>query len=230
MKTRKAALTFILITVTLDMIAVGIIIPVLPTLILGFLGGDATRAATWLGIFATIFALMQFFFMPVLGVVSDRVGRRPVILLSNVGLGLDYFVMAVAPTIGWLFLGRIISGITAASIATAMAYISDVVVPEKRAGAFGLIGAAFGLGFVVGPALGGWLGAIDPRLPFWVAGGLSLLNAAYGFFVLPESLAVQRRRPFTLRRAKSRRVTRPSPFASGIVPALHHPVDQLYVA
>jgi DHA1 family tetracycline resistance protein-like MFS transporter len=188
MKTRKAALTFILITVALDMIALGIIIPVLPTLILSFLGGNAPRAAYWLGIFATVFALMQFFFMPVLGVISDRVGRRPVILLSNVGLGLDYFVMALAPSIGWLFVGRIISGITAASVTTAMAYISDVVVPEKRAGAFGMIGAAFGLGFIVGPALGGWLGATDPRLPFWVAGALSLLNAAYGFFILPDRL------------------------------------------
>ncbi|MGB8340905.1 MAG: TCR/Tet family MFS transporter [Chthoniobacterales bacterium] len=201
MKTRTAALVFILITVSLDMIALGIIIPVLPTLILSFLGGSASRAAAWLGIFGTVFALMQFFFMPVLGVVSDRVGRRPVILLSNLGLGLDYFVMALAPTIGWLFLGRVISGVTAASISTAMAYISDVVVPEKRAGAFGLIGAAFGLGFIVGPALGGWLGASDPRLPFWVAGGLSLLNAAYGFLVLPESLAVEKRRAFSFRRA-----------------------------
>ncbi len=201
MKTRKAALVFILITVSLDMIALGIIIPVLPTLILNFLGGSASRAAAWLGIFGTVFALMQFLFMPVLGVVSDRVGRRPVILLSNLGLGLDYFVMALAPTIGWLFLGRIISGITAASISSAMAYISDVVVPEKRAAAFGLIGAAFGLGFIVGPALGGWLGATDPRLPFWVAGGLSLLNAAYGFLVLPESLAVEKRRAFSFRRA-----------------------------
>src|SRR5450631_844210 len=137
MKARKAALAFILITVALDMVALGIIIPVLPALILDFLGGNATRAATWLGIFGTVFALMQFFFSPVLGVISDRVGRRPVILLSNVGLGLDYLVMAVAPTIRWLFLGRIISGVTAASITTAMAYISDVVVPEKRAGAFG---------------------------------------------------------------------------------------------
>ena len=201
MKTRRAALVFILITVSLDMIALGIIIPVLPTLILNFLGGSASRAAAWLGIFGTVFALMQFFFMPVLGVVSDRVGRRPVILLSNLGLGLDYFVMALAPTIGWLFLGRVISGVTAASISTAMAYISDVVVPEKRAGAFGLIGAAFGLGFIVGPALGGWLGATDPRLPFWVAGGLSLLNAAYGFLVLPESLALEKRRAFSFRRA-----------------------------
>jgi DHA1 family tetracycline resistance protein-like MFS transporter len=201
MKTRKAALAFILITVTLDMIALGIIIPVLPTLILNFLGGNATRAASWLGVFATVFALMQFLFSPVLGVISDRVGRRPVILLSNLGLGLDYFVMALAPTIGWLFLGRIISGVTAASITTAMAYISDVVEREKRAGAFGMIGAAFGLGFIIGPALGGWLGAHDPRLPFWVAGGLSLLNATYGFLVLPESLAPENRKAFSLGRA-----------------------------
>ncbi len=131
MKARKAALVFILITVALDMISLGIIIPVLPTLILHFLGSSATRAATWLGTFGTVFALMQFIFSPVLGVVSDRVGRRPVILLSNVGLGLDYIVMAVSPTIGWLFLGRIISGITAASITTAMAYISDVVFPRN---------------------------------------------------------------------------------------------------
>jgi DHA1 family tetracycline resistance protein-like MFS transporter len=201
MKSRKAGLVFILITVALDMIALGVIIPVLPTLILNFLGGSATRAAVWLGIFGTVFALMQFLFSPVQGVISDRVGRRPVILLSNVGLGLDYLVMALAPTIGWLFVGRLISGITAASITTAMAYISDIVLPEKRAGAFGLIGAAFGLGFVVGPALGGWLGAMDPRLPFWVAGGLSLLNATYGFLVLPESLSEANRKDFSLRRA-----------------------------
>src|SRR4029453_12363304 len=200
MKTRKAALTFILITVALDMIALGIIIPVLPTLILSFLGGNAPRAAYWLGIFGTLFPLMPFF-LAVLGLISGRVGRRPVILLSNVGLGLDYFVMALAPSIGWLFVGRIISGITAASVTTAMAYISDVVVPEKRGGAFGMIGAAFGLGFIVGPALGGWLGVTDPRLPFWVAGALSLLNAAYGFFILPESLAIEQRKAFSFRRA-----------------------------
>src|SRR6058998_3586537 len=187
MKPRPAAIAFIFVTVMLDMLALGLIAPVLPKLILNFLSGSATSAANWLGVFGTVFALMQFFFSPVLGVLSDKFGRRPVILLSNLGLGLDYIVMALSPTIGWLFLGRIISGITAASITTAMAYISDVVVPEKRAGAFGMIGAAFGLGFIVGPALGGWLGAIDPRLPFWVAGLLSLLNAAYGFLVLPES-------------------------------------------
>src|SRR6266487_4297413 len=133
MKPRKAAVAFIFITVMLDMLAIGLIAPVLPKLVLNFLGGNAPSAAKWFGIFGTVFALMQFLFSPVLGVLSDRFGRRPIILLSNLGLGLDYVVMALAPTIGWLFLGRVISGITAASISTGMAYISDVVVPEKRA-------------------------------------------------------------------------------------------------
>ncbi len=201
MKPRKAAVVFIFVTVTLDMLALGLIAPVLPTLILDFLGGDTSSAAKWFGIFGTVFAFMQFVFSPVLGVLSDRFGRRPIILLSNLGLGLDYVVMAVAPTLGWLFLGRVIAGITAASISTAMAYISDVVSPEKRASAFGMIGAAFGVGFVLGPALGGLLGTSDPRLPFWVAAGLSLANAAYGFCFVPESLPRERRKTFTLRRA-----------------------------
>ena len=201
MKSRKAAVVFIFITVTLDMLALGLIAPVLPKLVLNFLDGDTSNAAKMFGIFGTVFALMQFFFSPVLGVLSDRFGRRPIILLSNLGLGLDYIVMALAPTIGWLFVGRVVSGITAASISTAMAYISDVVAPEKRAGAFGMIGAAFGVGFVLGPALGGLLGNADPRLPFWVAGGLSLTNALYGYFVLPESLSRDKRRAFTFRRA-----------------------------
>jgi DHA1 family tetracycline resistance protein-like MFS transporter len=201
MKPRKAAVFFVLITVALDMLALGLIAPVLPPLILNFLGGDASNAAKMLGIFGTVFALMQFVFSPVLGVLSDQFGRRPVILLSNLGLGLDYIVMALAPTIGWLFLGRVISGITAASIATGMAYIADVVPREKRAGAFGLIGAAFGVGFVLGPAVGGILGNANPRLPFWVAGGLSLANWVYGFFLVPESLPAEHRKRFTLRRA-----------------------------
>jgi DHA1 family tetracycline resistance protein-like MFS transporter len=201
MKPRKAAVIFIFLTVTLDMLALGLIMPVLPKLVLNFLGGDAPNAAKMFGVFGTVWALMQFFFSPVLGVLSDRFGRRPVILLSNLGLGLDYIVMALAPTIGWLFLGRVISGITAASITTGTAYVADVVPPEKRASAFGLIGAAFGVGFVLGPALGGLLGNSDPRLPFWVAGGLSLANAFYGFFVLPESLPPEKRKAFTLRRA-----------------------------
>jgi DHA1 family tetracycline resistance protein-like MFS transporter len=201
MKPRKAAVVFIFITVMLDMLALGLIAPVLPRLVLNFLGGDAPGAAKMFGIFNTVFALMQFVFSPVLGVLSDRFGRRPVILLSNFGLGLDYVVMALAPTLGWLFLGRVISGITAASITTGTAYVADVVPPEKRAGAFGMIGAAFGVGFVLGPALGGLLGNADPRLPFWVAGGLSLANALYGYFVLPESLPPEKRQSFTLRRA-----------------------------
>ena len=201
MKPRKAAVVFIFVTVTLDMLALGLIMPVLPKLVLNFLGGDAPNAAKVFGIFGTIFALMQFLFSPVLGVLSDQVGRRPVVLLSNLGLGLDYVVMALAPTIGWLFIGRVISGITAASITTGTAYVADVVPAEKRAGAFGMIGAAFGVGFVLGPALGGLLGNSDPRLPFWVAGGLSLANAVYGYFVLPESLPPEKRKPFTLRRA-----------------------------
>jgi DHA1 family tetracycline resistance protein-like MFS transporter len=201
MKPRKAAVVFIFVTVTLDMLALGLIAPVLPKLVLNFLGGDTSSAAKWFGIFGTVFALMQFVFSPVLGVLSDRFGRRPIILASNLGLGLDYIVMAIAPSIGWLFIGRVISGITAASISTAMAYISDIVAPEKRASAFGMIGAAFGVGFILGPALGGLLGTSDPRLPFWVAGALSLANATYGYFFVPESLPHERRKEFTLGRA-----------------------------
>jgi len=201
MKPRKAAIVFIFVTVMLDMLALGLIAPVLPKLILDFLGGNATSAATWLGVFGTVFALMQFFFSPVLGVLSDRFGRRPVILLSNLGLGLDYIVMALSPTIGWLFVGRVISGITASSVPTAMAYITDVVPREKRAGAFGMIGVAFGLGFILGPGIGGPLADISPRLPFWVAAGFSLANWLYGYIFVPESLRQEHRKIFTLRRA-----------------------------
>src|SRR6202165_5191307 len=164
MRARKAAVVFIFITVTLDMLALGLIAPVLPKLVLNFLGGDAPSAAKMFGIFGTVWALMQFVFSPVLGVLSDRFGRRPVILLSNLGLGLDYIVMALAPTIGWLFLGRVISGITTSSIPTAMAYIADVTPKDKRAGAFGMIGVAFGLGFVLGTAIGGLLGGLSLSL------------------------------------------------------------------
>jgi DHA1 family tetracycline resistance protein-like MFS transporter len=144
---------------------------------------------------------MQFLAMPVMGALSDRYGRRPVVLASNFGLGLDYVLMALAPNIAWLFVGRVISGITAASVSTGMAYIADVTPAEKRSAAFGMVGMAFGLGFVFGPALGGLLGSVDPRLPFWVAAGLSLANAMYGMFVLPESLPIDKRRPFDWRRA-----------------------------
>src|SRR3981081_3181458 len=201
MKRRQAAIVFIFVTVTLDMLALGLIAPVLPNLILDFLGGNTTSAASWLGWFGTIFAVMQFVFSPVIGVLSDRFGRRPIILLSNLGLGLDYIVIALSPTLCRLFLGRVISGITASSIPTAFAYISDVVPKEKRAGAFGVIGVAFGLGFVLGPAIGGLLGDFDPRLPFCVAAGFSLINCLYGFLFVPESLLLEKRKKFTLRRA-----------------------------
>jgi DHA1 family tetracycline resistance protein-like MFS transporter len=198
---RRAALAFIFVTVVLDMLALGMIIPILPKLIEDFVHGDTARAAEIYGLFGTVWALMQFVFSPVLGALSDRYGRRTVILLSNFGLGLDYIVMALAPGVGWLFLGRIISGITAASFSTASAYIADVAPPEKRAAGFGMLSAAFGLGFILGPALGGVFGNIDPRLPFWVAAGFSLLNAMYGLFVLPESLPPEKREAFSWRRA-----------------------------
>ena len=198
---RRAAFAFVFVTVLLDMFAIGIIIPVLPKLVEDFMGGNTARAAIVYGVFGTAWALMQFLFSPMLGSLSDRFGRRPIILLSNFGLGLDYILMALAPNWHWLFVGRVISGITAASISTAGAYIADVTPPEERAAKFGLLGAAFGAGFVIGPALGGLLGGISPRLPFWVAAGLSLANGMYGLFVLPESLKREQRMPFSWRKA-----------------------------
>lgn len=198
---RRAAIAFIFVTVVLDVLAFGIIIPVLPKLVEAFLGGNTARAAEIYGLFGTIWALMQFFFSPVLGSLSDRFGRRPVILLSNFGLGIDYVFMALAPSLGWLFVGRMISGITGASFTTAGAYIADVTPPEKRAASYGMLGAAFGVGFVLGPALGGVLGGVNARYPFWAAAFLTLINAAYGMFVLPESLARERRRSFSWQRA-----------------------------
>lgn len=190
---RPAALRFVFVTVVLDMLAFGVALPVLPRLVEGFLAGDTVAAATVFGVFSFGFNLMQFLCSPVLGALSDRFGRRPVILLSNLGLGLDYVLLALAPTLGWLFLGRIIAGACAATVSTAFAYIADVTPPERRAKAMGMVGVAFGLGFVVGPAMGGLLGATDPRLPFWVAAALSLLNFLYGLLVLPESLAPEKR-------------------------------------
>jgi MFS transporter, DHA1 family, tetracycline resistance protein len=193
MKRRNAALAFILIAITIDFLSFGIIAPVLPKLVLNFLGGRTADAALMFGIFGTVFAVMQFVFAPVFGILSDRFGRRPILIISTFGLGLDYVVMALAPAIGWLFIGRVISGITTATVTTANAYITDITSKDKRAGAMGLIGAAFGFGFIAGPALGGVLGNVDPRLPFWVAAALSVLNGLYGLFVLPESLAPQNR-------------------------------------
>jgi len=193
---RRAAVAFILVTIALDMLALGMVIPVLPKLVEGFLGGDTGRASEIFGLFGTAWALMQFVFSPVLGALSDRYGRRPVVLLSNLGLGLDYIVMALAPNLLWLFAGRVVSGISAASVSTSFAYIADVTPADQRAARFGLMVAAFGVGFIFGPALGGLLGAIDPRAPFWVAAALSLLNALYGLLVLPESLPKERRAAF----------------------------------
>ena len=182
---RKAALAFIFITVLIDVIAIGVIIPVLPHLVQQFVGGDTSVAAYWTGVFAFAFSLVQFFSAPIQGALSDRYGRRPVILLSCLGLGLDFVLMALAPSLAWLFVGRIISAVTSASFTTANAYIADVVPAERRAKSYGMIGAAFGLGFIVGPLIGGVLGDIDHRLPFWCAASLALLNFLYGLFVLP---------------------------------------------
>jgi MFS transporter, DHA1 family, tetracycline resistance protein len=190
---RTATIGFIFITVLLDMVAIGIMAPVLPKLIISFEHGDIARAASVAGVIGLVWAGMQFVFSPVVGALSDRYGRRPIILLSNFGLGLDYLIMALAPSLPWLFVGRMLSGVAGASFSTAAAYIADVTPPEKRAGQMGLLGAAFGIGFVLGPAMGGMLGELDLRLPFWVAAGLSLANAAYGYFVLPESLPIQHR-------------------------------------
>jgi len=197
----RAAFAFIFITILLDMLALGIVIPVLPSLVLGFVGGDAPRSAEVLGVFGTAWALMQLLVSPTLGALSDRFGRRPVILISNTGLGLDYILMALAPSLSWLFVGRVISGITSASVSTAFAYVADVTPPDQRGARFGFLGVAFGAGFVLGPALGGLTGAIDPRLPFWIAAGLSLANALYGWLILPESLPATSRMTFSWRRA-----------------------------
>ncbi|MDP3691969.1 TCR/Tet family MFS transporter [Bradyrhizobium sp.] len=190
---RGGAVIFIFITILLDMLALGLIIPILPKLVESFVANDTADAARIFGLFGTAWALMQFFFSPILGALSDRFGRRPVILLSNLGLALDYVLMALAPSLLWLFIGRVISGITSASVSTAYAYITDVTAPERRAAVFGKIGVAFGAGFILGPAVGGLLGDIDSRLPFWVAAGLSFANTLYGYLILPESLPRARR-------------------------------------
>jgi DHA1 family tetracycline resistance protein-like MFS transporter len=199
---RRAALAFIFVTVLLDILAFGMIIPVLPHLLASFYGGDVSKAALTHGVFAAVFMVMQFVCSPIQGALSDRFGRRPVILLSNLGLGLDFILMAVAQTLPLLFIGRVLSGITSASFSTANAYIADVTAPDKRAAAFGKIGMAFGLGFIIAPAIGGWLGKHGGlRAPFWVAAVLSLCNFCYGLLVLPESLPKERRAPFSWRRA-----------------------------
>ena len=186
---------FVFVTVLIDILAFGMIIPVLPHLVEDFVGGDTATAAWWVGVFGTAFAAIQFFSTPVQGALSDRFGRRPVILASCLGLGLDFCFMALANSLPWLFVGRVISAMTSASFSIANAYIADVVPPENRAKSYGLLGAAFGIGFIVGPVLGGLLGGIDLRAPFWGAAVLALANFLYGWFVLPESLPVARRTP-----------------------------------
>ncbi len=221
---RQAAVWFILISVLLDVLSFGVLIPVVPNLIKEFTVQEyresspaawspemeqsaafkqqvEARASSFVGLFGTTWALMHFFCAPILGALSDQYGRRRVLLISCFGLGLDYLLMGFSQSLGWLFIARIISGITSASFATAGAYIADVTSPDKRAAAFGMFGAAFGIGFVIGPALGGYLGDISLRLPFWVAAGLTLLNACYGVFVLPESLPPENRKPFSWARA-----------------------------
>ena len=198
---RSPAFIFIFITVLLDMLSIGIIIPVLPKLIQSFVGGEFNRAALMLGIFMSVWSLMQFIASPIMGALSDHFGRRPVILMSNLGLGVDYLIMALAPALWVLFVGRVLAGIASATVSTAQAYIADITPPEKRAGAFGMLGAAFGAGFVLGPALGGVLGHYDLRLPFYGAAVMSFANFAYGYFILPESLPKELRAPFKLKAA-----------------------------
>jgi DHA1 family tetracycline resistance protein-like MFS transporter len=201
-KNRKAAIGFIFITLLIDVTGLGLIIPVVPKLIEDLLHTtNISKVALFGGLLTFSYAIMQFLFAPVLGNLSDKYGRRPVLLFSLLGFGLDYILLAFAPSIGWLFVGRIIAGITGASMTTVSAYIADISTPETRAQNFGMIGAAFGLGFIVGPMIGGLLGEMGPRIPFLVAAGLALLNAAYGYFVLPESLDVSNRRAFDWKRA-----------------------------
>lgn len=199
-KVRRAAIAFILVTAVLDIVAMGIVIPVLPHLIEEFVGSNA-RAGLLNGVFVALWAGMQFLASPVIGSLSDQYGRRPVILLSCAGLAADYVLMALAPNLWWLAVGRLVAGVTSSSFTTIYAYMADITEPEKLARAYGLIGAAFSGGFVLGPVLGGFLGEFGPRVPFWVAGALSGVAFLYGLFILPESLPLEKRMPFSWRRA-----------------------------
>lgn len=201
MKNKKNALLFIFITLLIDCTGIGIIIPVTPKLIEELIGGDISDASKWGGWLTFSYAIMQFLFSSVLGGLSDRYGRRPVLLLSLLGLGIDYIFLAFAPSIFWLFIGRMIAGISGASFTTASAYIADISEPEKRAQNFGMVGAAFGVGFILGPLIGGVFSQFGTKVPFLIAAGLSLLNALYGYFILPESLPEEHRRSFDWKRA-----------------------------
>ncbi len=198
---RHASLVFVLITLFVDALGFGIVVPIVPDLVRSLTSGDRSQAAVWVGALVATFAATQFLAAPVLGGLSDRFGRRPVIILSVLGVSLNYLLLFWAPTLAWLFLGRVFAGATAASASAANAYIADITPPAQRSARFGLVGATFGAGFVLGPAMGGLLGQVDLRLPFLVAAGLALANAAYGALVLPESLPPERRRPFSWRRA-----------------------------
>lgn len=200
-KSRKAAVSFIFITLLLDVIGLGLIIPVFPQLIEELIQGNISEASQWAGLLTFAYAIMQFICAPIVGNLSDKYGRRPVLLLSLLGFGIDYIFLSMAPTIWWLFVGRLIAGLFGASFTTATAYIADISTPENRSKNFGMIGAAFGLGFIIGPGIGGLLGEFGPRVPFMVAAALTFLNLIYGYFVLPESLAKEHRRPFEWKRA-----------------------------
>ena len=198
---RNPAIIFIFITIVIDVLGIGIIIPVLPKILLELTGKGLSEASQYSGYLMASYAIMQFIFSPIIGGLSDKFGRRPVILVALFGFFLDYMILVYAPTIGWLFVGRILAGITGASFTTATAYIADISNDENRSKNFGMVGAAFGLGFILGPPIGGLLGDIGTRVPFMFAAGLSLVNALYGYFILPESLSKENRREFSWKRA-----------------------------
>ncbi len=198
---RTPGLAFIFVTLLIDVLGVGLIIPILPKFVATLSGRGLSVGARDYGLLLGLYGLMQFGFAPVLGALSDRYGRRPVLLVALGMTGVEYVIQAMAPTLTWLYIGRILAGITGASFTTASAYIADVSPPDKRAQNFGLIGAAFGVGFIAGPALGGLLGSLGPRVPFWAAAGLSFVNLLYGALILPESLRPENRRPFAWREA-----------------------------
>lgn len=220
---KNAALGFIFVTLLLDAIGFGIIIPVMPLLITELIHGNLSQASEWGGWLTFAYAFMQFIFAPIIGNLSDQYGRRPVLLFSLFGFGLDYILLAISPTIWWLFLGRVIAGITGASFSTASAYIADISTPEKRAQNFGLLGAAFGMGFIVGPAIGGIMAEYGSRVPFYAAAVLTLLNWLYGYFILPESLNRENRRQFSWKRANplgSLKHLRKYPAVAGLILSL----------